>query len=328
MQDSFDLEQIDLTKKHRETTRSKAANKSLNENQDQGKEPTPLSPPAKGKELHQIFSDKIKKGARDGTEGEMLKEIESRFRCELIQAEVSISGFSVRNAQIDLWRGKMDAVAIRRKSKGVLEVFVVDWKTSEKSDVSELATWWKWASNYKPGLYQCLVYRELLQAHLKRYNVEAVVGIILVPCRQPEPEISHPGLCVDFEETLLVKLRDFQWLPILDESNCVYTIKLPCKLFNESFDTADDYVDESNVLKGETRLKDILNDNATVADLRQVLDLPFLKVEDIKDEEKKAQSSSTRKEGRKAEAEQVTPAGETRKKTWKFRIRRKNIKKQ
>lgn len=286
------LKSINLTKAQRETTGtgSKVANKSLNKNQDKGEEPIPSSPQAKGNRIHKTFANKINNDSRDGTEGEMLKEIENEFGCELVQAEVSISGYAVHtlNTQVHFWSGKMDAVAIRRTPEGVLQVFVVDWKTTMKSDVSGIINqWWNSAQNFKNPLYQCLVYRELLQAHMKSLNAQ--VGIILVPFHQSQPKISCPGLCVDFkkmeERRLLQKLNEFKWLSVFEESINVHTIKLPCKLFNESFDTAV-YVDEStNILKAETRLKDILNDNATVADLLQVLDLPFsLKVKDIKDE--------------------------------------------
>ena len=64
---------------------------------------------------------------------------------------------------------------------------------------------------------------------------------------------------------------------------------MPCKLFKESFDPAVGVDVSTNILQGDTRLKDILNETATVADLLQALDLPYLKVEGIKEEEKKAQ---------------------------------------
>lgn len=222
-----------------------------------------------------------------------MEKIERKFRCEFIQAEVSISGYAVtRERQVDFCSGKMDAVAFRGGEKDVLEVFVVDWKTTTKTDLLDLYQWWEKAEYFKKPLYQCLVYRELWQAHLKHNNVKAKVGIILVPIHQTYPELSYPGLCMDFktmsDTRLLDKLKDFQWLPVLDESIYVQTIKLPCKLFKESFDPADDVDEITNILKDDTRLKDILHGNATIADLRQVLHLPFLKVEDIKEEETKA----------------------------------------
>ena len=305
---SFKPTLIDL----REATREKAATKPQDDKQD-----TRSSPQKKGQDIHRSFKDKIKKGKRDGMRGEMLEKIKDKFGCEFIEADVSISGYAVkRKTQVDFWSGRMDAVAIRRQ-KNVLQVFVVEWKTTDKPKVQIKTDWWKNAGSFKQPLYQCLVYRELLRAHLKHNGVDAKVGIILVPSHQSYPEIIYPGLCVDFlrmdKELLLDRLKDFQWFAVLDKSinihSCVVAlasrrtttrfrddhekstarnneIKLPCIFFKVSFDPAV-YVDIcTNNLKDDTRLKDILNDNAPVADLLQLLDLPFLKVEGIKKEEK------------------------------------------
>jgi len=56
---------------------------------------------------------------------------------------------------VHFWSGRMDAVAIRRKN-GDLEVFVVDWKTIDKTNVQ--IDWWEKAGNFKKALYQCLVF--------------------------------------------------------------------------------------------------------------------------------------------------------------------------
>lgn len=297
MTDSFDHKLINLRERLRPQTR-KASNEPLEDKQDKGGQTAPSTPQEKGQESHRMLANLIKEGRRDGTRGKMLKEIENEFHCEFIKAEVYISGYGVTKKTyfgsrfLDFWSGKMDAVAFRESGEDVLEVFVVDWKTTDQNDPSD-PQWWANATNFKIPLYQCLVYRELLQAHLKRSKLKANVGIILVPIHQNDLELSRPGLCVDFERMdemrLLDKLKDFQWLPDLDDSVFVYTIKLPCKLFKESFDPADGVHETTSTLKGDTRLKDIFSDNATVADLRQVLDLPFLKVKGIKEEETKAQ---------------------------------------
>lgn len=116
---------------------------------------------------------------------------------------------------------------------------------------------------------------------------------MLVPFNQSQHETLMPGLCMDFKEMdkkgLLDGIKDYQWFSVLDESIYFNTIKLPCKLFKEGFDPAV-YVDEStNSLKDDALLKDILSDNATVADLHQVLGLHVLKVEDIKKEKTRAE---------------------------------------
>ena len=266
LKDSFHPEIINLIETTRRTTTTQS------------------SPTKKGQEFHQILAKQIKMGTRKGIEGAILEETEKKFRCKFIEADVKISGFAVNGKTQDFWIGEMDAVAIRRE-KGVLEVFVVDWKTSAKTDEQLIHKWWENSSNFKKPLYQCLVYRELLQAHLKRNKVDANVGIILVPFHQLFPEIIRPGLCVDFGrmEKLLYfdRLKKFEWYAVLDESFDVHTIKMPC------FDLAD-YVDEStNILKDDTPLKDILDvANATVGDLRRLLHLPLIKIESTKKEEK------------------------------------------
>lgn len=303
MNDSFHPMKIELESRGR--TRSKAANRTLDNKQDKGEEPTqswpssdsgPLSPQTKGMKIHKELSEQIKKDTRHGEAGKILKMMEHNFSCEFIQADVSISGFAIMktrgNTERDFWSGEMDAVAIRRSENDVLEVFVVDWKTTAKTDLADILNWWKNAKNFKEPLYQCLVYRELLLAHLKHYNVEALVGIILVPLHQLTLQLQ-PRLCVDFqrmvEEHLLDELKKFQWFAILDDSNYAPTIKWQCTLFKEGFDPANVVDESNNNLKDDTRLKDILNENATVADLLRALDLPFLKVEGIKEKEKKAQ---------------------------------------
>lgn len=292
LKNSFHPKTIHLIEK----TRGKAS-KQPSDEQDKGGQTTqlPLSPQHKGKKIHLSLANQINEDRGDGKKkGKMLTMIEKEFRCKFIQAEVRISGCAVNTQDsfgkltLDFWSGSMDAVAIRRK-KGGLEVFVVDWKTSDKADEQLIRKWWKNATNFRNPLYQCLVYRELLQAHFKRNRVDAKVGIILVPFHQSFPDIVRPGLCVDFrrmEKLLLDGLKKFQWFAVPDEAFHVHTIKMPCKLIKDSYNPAD-YEDEStNNLKGDTRLKDILNDNATVDDLCLWLNLSFIKVESIEKEEK------------------------------------------
>lgn len=290
LRESFDVKLIDLRE-----TKTRKATKRPSDEQDKGGQTTQSisSPQKKGQEIHLSLAKKIKERTRDDIGGKMLEEIEETFDCKFIKAEVRISGYAVKTANFcgkptqDFWRGNMDAVAIRR-TEGVLEVIVVDWKTRAKAGEQFIPEWWKKATNFKEPLYQCLVYRELLQAHFEHNDVDAKVGIMLVPFNQSYPEIIHPGLCVDFRgmETLLLDgLKKFDWYAVPDKSFDVHTIKIPCKLIKDSFNPVD-YVDEStNYLKDDTRLKDILHDNATVADLCASLHLSGIKVESIKKEE-------------------------------------------
>lgn len=284
VKDSFDLALIHVG----ETTRAKAAIKPLDDKEHKGGQPTQSSPQKRGGEIHQEFKILINEGKGDATTGEILKEIKDKFGCDFIKAGVPISGYAVkRKTEVYIWSGKMDAVAIRRKN-GDLEVFVVEWKTTD--NLYTVGTnWWEGATHFKNSLYQCLVYRELLRAHLKHNVVNAKVGIILVPIHQKYPVIICPGLCLDFqkmrENLLLERLEEFEWRAGFDKSIYVHDIKLPRKLFKESLIPAF-YVDEStNTFKEDTRLKDILNDDATVGDLCRFLGLPFIKRENIKKED-------------------------------------------
>lgn len=278
VQESFNLKLKGLPR-----TRGEAARKPLDDKQDKGGGTTESSPQNMGKEFHHNFDAEIK----SGTPGELLKWIKGKFGCDFIKAEILISGYSAKGkTQMDFWSGKIDAVAIREFEKDVCEVFIVEWKTSSV----DTEIWWENASYFRIPLYQTLVYRELMQAHFKRNDVNAKVGIILVPIHQKYPDLMYPGLCLDFQimedNHLFDELKNVKWHTDVDESRDVHAIKRPCKLFKDSLDMAD-YVDESaNNLKDDTPLKDILSDNATVRDLCELLELPFIKVESIKKEEK------------------------------------------
>lgn len=276
LKDSFDPKLIDLRDR-----------KSRSDKQDEWRQTT-QTPKRMGKGYHQNLADNIKNDTRDGIEGEILDAIETTFRCQFIEAEVIISGYAVNEETQHFWKGQMDAVAIRRENDA-LEVFVVDWKTTATAGEQFIPEWWEKAANFKDPLYQCLVYRELLQAHFEHKDVDAKVGIILVPFHQRYPEIIHPGLCVDFRKMdknhLLDGLKNIRWYAVLNKSLFGHTIKMPCKLNTGSFNPAD-YVDEStNILRHETPLKGMLNDDATGREVRRFLDLPFIKREEKTNEE-------------------------------------------
>ncbi len=181
----------------------------------------PLPAQKKGTLIHKKLAEEINTGTKEGTAGKMLKAIEDCFDCKFLKAEVPISGYAARKFKVDYYSGSMDAVAIRQRPKGVLEVFVVDWKTTSKNDVADLSDWWNKATNFKIPLYQCLIYRELLQMHLMLNKIKAEVGIMLVPFHQSDPELLMPGLCMDDwemeNEGLLYGLKKFEWYP---EEHC------------------------------------------------------------------------------------------------------------
>lgn len=106
---------------HPPKTRQRKATKPRSDEQDKGGQTTQSisSQQVKGREIHLNLAKKIKEGTRDGAEGKILQNIEENFSCEVIEAEVRISGYAVKPEQFyrkqDFWRGDMDAVAIRRK---------------------------------------------------------------------------------------------------------------------------------------------------------------------------------------------------------------------
>ena len=229
--------------------------------------------------IHHNLTEKIKQKDRESQEGKLLKKIEKEFGCTFFEAKVPIYGYSIQKLQIRCYSGEMDALAFRHGAGAVLEVFVVEWKTYSR-DVSK--KWWKEATHFKKPLYQSLIYRELLQAHLKENGLKARVGIMLVPIFQlPGLNWVKPGLCTKFNGMdkvgLLDNLKEYQWFG--EQSNCVHTITLPSRLFNLQ-NLESPYVDESTkVLTQDTKVTDVINSDATIADLCEELGLLALKVE-------------------------------------------------
>ena len=188
--------------------------------------------------------------------------------------------------------GKMDAVAFRPKES---EVLIVDWKTSIQKGTESLFAWWDRAGNFGDPLYQTLVYRELLTKHLKRFiEVDIKIGVMLVPYHQSNEELLMPGLCVDFSqmemEGMLTGLKQYRW--VCDKSELVHTINFPgCKVFKKLEELYElQYVDEeTHLLKEGTLLKDVISDDAKIADLRKEMGLLSLKVTtnvgEVQDEE-------------------------------------------
>ena len=286
---SFDTKPISDEEKREATNRSTK------------NEPGNSNPQGKGKEEHQEFEDLIKSGSREGLKGRLLKKLESQFHCEFFKAEVNIWGWSVQKSHARFYSGVMDAVAIRVTGPKP-EVLVVDWKTAAKTDVSDLSTWWKKATNFSVPLYQCLVYRELLAKHLPN-DLDVEVGVMIVPYHQSHPELLVPGLCVDFtemeEKGLLTGLKKYRWCS--QDSEVVHTIKFPrCKLFKKLKILNElQCVDKSTeLLKDGALLKDVISDDATIGVLREELGLLPLKVTN---EEEKEGEEETRVEGRDGE---------------------------
>ena len=261
------------------------------------------SPQEKGQIIHQNLAGRIENSSRSGAEGQLLKEIEEKFRCNFFKAEVSICGYSTKKSKIDFCSGQMDAPAFREED--YLEVLVVDWKSSSNDALKDPIKWWDKATWFKTPLYQSFIYRELLKAHLKENNIKARVGVMLVPIPQKRKPDVMPGLCTDFrrmhEVGLLDGINECEWFS--EESKCVHTMTLPSSLINlPNLDST--YVEEStNVLKREILVKEIIKDDATVEDLCQELRLLQLQLK-VRNEshEERSETEGTGKEKNKDEA--------------------------
>lgn len=262
------------------------------------------SPQEKGQIIHQNLAERIENGSRSGAEGQLLNEIEETFRFNFFKAEVSICGYSTRKSKVDFYSGQMDALAYRKEDSD-LEVLVIDWKSSSNDALKDPEKWWDKATCFKTPLYQSLIYRELLKAHLKENDIKARVGVMLVPLPQKGKLKVMPGLCMDFQRMhqmgLLDGINECEWFGV--ESKCVHTITLPSTLLNlENLDRT--YVEENtNVLKREILVKEIIKDNATVEDLCQELGLLQLQLK-VRNEshEERSEAEGTGKEKNKDEA--------------------------
>ena len=254
-----------------------------------------------GLQFHLTLAKQInEQRTRKSVEGQLLKKIEKKFNCKFVQAEVGICGYAVNKSRVDCYKGKIDAVALRQSPRGDPEVVVVEWKTFAKDDLQNPMKWWNGATYFKKPLYQCLLYRELLQTHLEVSDLRARIGIMLVPYNQAHQGKVVPGLCTDFQnmekEGLLETIKSFQWLS--EESECVHTVILPCKLFNRER-LSDTYL-ENGVLKETTVVKDIIDDSATVGDMCEELGLLKLKIEDsLAEDDRKSDEEEDKSDAKK-----------------------------
>ena len=250
----------------------------------------------KGKLIHQKLARCINNNNNNipkcYAEEKLLKEIEEKFSCKFLQAEVEITGYCTKGSEpADIYSGRMDAIAFRRTENNHLEVYVVDWKTSSKEKISgKPEDWWDMATYFKTPLYQCLLYREILKADLKENGITARVGVMLVPIPQKGRQVI-PGLCRNVEEAmdkeeLLDKLKEYEWFSL--KRTRFHTIKSSSNLLNREKLTGENsrYVEEgTNVLNPKQKLKQIIRDNTTVRDLCQEFGLLQLKVECERHEE-------------------------------------------
>ena len=172
----------------------------------------------RGKQFHKALVKQINgQRTRKSVEGQLLTKLEEEFNCKFLQAEVRIRGYAVKRSKVDCYKGKIDAVALRQSPRGDSEVVVVEWKTFANDDLQDPMKWWDRATHFKNPLYQCLLYRKLLQTHLEVNDITVRIGIMLVPSHQARQGEVVPGLCTDFQnmekEGLLETIKSFQWFP-------------------------------------------------------------------------------------------------------------------
>ena len=176
----------------------------------------------KGTEIHNLIKSFFEK-KRLGEEikddlkqvEKFLKDIEQKFECNIIEihaAEVPIHGFAENNQQHHLWKGKMDCVGLSKNGT----VLIIDWKAISDT----LGAFWDSSKNYGGKLHQCLIYRQLMKAHLENHYKDKQikppsVGIMIVPIYSDNITVNSPGLFVDFKELDRVgffkKIREFDW---------------------------------------------------------------------------------------------------------------------
>ena len=254
-----------------------------------------------GQQFHLTLAKQInEQRTRKSVEGQLLTKIENKFNCKFVQAEVGICAYAVNKSRVDCYKGKIDAVALRQSPRGDSEVVVVEWKTFANDDLQNPMKWWDRATHFKNPLYQCLLYRKLLQTHLEVNDITVRIGVMLVPSHQARQGEVVPGLCTDFqdmeEEGLLKTIKDYRWLS--EESECVHTVILPCKLFNRER-LSDTYL-ENGVLKETTVVKDIIDDSATVGDMCEELGLLKLKIEDsLAEDDRKSDEEEDKSDAKK-----------------------------
>lgn len=176
----------------------------------------------KGTEIHNLIKSFFEKkrlgeGIKDDLKQveKFLKDIEQKFECNIIEihaAEVPIHGFAENNQQHHLWKGKMDCVGLSKNGT----VLIIDWKAISDSPEA----FWDLSKNYGGKLHQCLIYRQLMKAHLENHYKDKQikppsVGIMIVPIYSDNITVNSPRLFVDFKELngvgFFKKMRQFDW---------------------------------------------------------------------------------------------------------------------
>ena len=168
--------------------------------------------------MHKRLKEVIKKRKRkENTDDadlqqakELVRKIEERFKCKIVDSEVEIQGFSSNVHKKYFWSGKIDAVGRMTKDGRVIVIDLATYDDPKKS-------YWDSVKHFKNKVHQSFVYKKLLDVHLREYFKDKKippVGIMIVAMRQETDEIDA-RLCLDFkqlqDEGFFEKIDKFAW---------------------------------------------------------------------------------------------------------------------
>lgn len=191
------------------------------------------------------------------------KYLQEKFKVELLPdiREVPLRGFAFttnENAMpvFNFWDGRADAIGLR-EDEGEYKYVIVDWKSTG----STLNAFWDHgddkmrSAHYRDHLTQCLVYARLLKMHLS-LNYWPPILIVLF---NSDKKYMHPRLFTDYPKESKRAIKKYQWSP-----NPPLRFKKGSPLRNTV---------EEGLLRGDMKLRDAFEDNATVDDLCNALKL-------------------------------------------------------
>ena len=220
--------------------------------------------------LHTAMSNGIahlKSEGNEASEEEKLwfncvhKYLKDKFKVSLLHAmeEVPLSGFAFtadENSmpEFNFWDGKADAIGLLEGQHGY-EYVIVDWKSTGSTSNS----FWEHGDDppapYRDHLTQCLVYARLLKMHL---SLPYWPQILIVPFNS-DKTYMHPRLFTGYPEESEGAIEKYQWSP-----DPPLRIKKGSPLKNTT---------KVGLLRGDTKLKDAFDVDATVDDLCKALKL-------------------------------------------------------
>lgn len=197
------------------------------------------------------------------------KYLKDNFKVSLLPAikEVPLRGFIYPKdessmPEFNFWDGRADAIGLL-EGEDEYKYVIVDWKSTG----STLNAFWearvdKRSEHYRDHLTQCLVYARLLQMHL---SLDYWPPILLVPFNSNN-KYMYPRLFTDYPDECKEAIKKYQWSP-----NPPLRFKKGSPMRNTV---------EEGLLRGDMKLRDAFDDNATVDDLCNALKLCRVLVKD------------------------------------------------